>query len=468
MAIVTKIENVSGYPAKSFFVSMLTRDIDLEDAILDLLDNCVDGAIRHRSKKMADDDSLKDYWAKITFDETKFMIEDNCGGIPWTLAHEYAFRLGKPEGSNNKPGTIGVVGIGMKRAIFKLGRQSSVYSHHKDDTFTVTIPPEWFEDDTNWRFTAERTKPKRKEYGTIVEIGDLTEAAQKAFRAGSTFRENFPVVVAETYSYLLQKGFEVQINNKAIKRKPVKLCFEDQKNLQKKAALIRPFVYQATSHGIDIFVTVGYRSRILTEAERDDEAKASFAAKEAGWTVVCNDRVVLANDRSSKTGWGWGGIPQFHNQFSCIAGIVEFSSPDMGNLPITTTKRGIDTGNELYTLVRQKMQEGLKHFTTNTNRWKGFESELRRHFDGTAFLDLLEIKKVAEKLPMVTLRSNGFQQQYKPKLPEKKKDDNTGRICFVKELEDIETVSQYLFDETRSTQEIGATCFDRVLKEATE
>ena len=30
-------------PTKAFFVRMLTRDIELADAILDLLDNCVDG-----------------------------------------------------------------------------------------------------------------------------------------------------------------------------------------------------------------------------------------------------------------------------------------------------------------------------------------------------------------------------------------------------------------------------------------
>lgn len=33
-------------PTKDFFINMLTRDIDLNDAILDLLDNCLDGAIR--------------------------------------------------------------------------------------------------------------------------------------------------------------------------------------------------------------------------------------------------------------------------------------------------------------------------------------------------------------------------------------------------------------------------------------
>jgi hypothetical protein len=33
-------------PTKRFFVSMLTRDIALDDAILDLLDNCLDGVTR--------------------------------------------------------------------------------------------------------------------------------------------------------------------------------------------------------------------------------------------------------------------------------------------------------------------------------------------------------------------------------------------------------------------------------------
>ena len=39
-------ESVSARPVKSFFVSMLIRDNKLVDAIMDLLDNCVDGILR--------------------------------------------------------------------------------------------------------------------------------------------------------------------------------------------------------------------------------------------------------------------------------------------------------------------------------------------------------------------------------------------------------------------------------------
>src|SRR3989442_15013999 len=93
-----EIRSVPAHPAKTFFISMLTRDIDLQDAILDLLDNCVDGAIRIRSKAMTEKDSFKGFWAHVTFSEGRFVIEDNCGGIPWEIAKHYAFCFGRREG----------------------------------------------------------------------------------------------------------------------------------------------------------------------------------------------------------------------------------------------------------------------------------------------------------------------------------------------------------------------------------
>ena len=130
-----EIKSVPSHSAKAFFVSMLTRDIALQDAILDLLDNSIDGAIRTRGKELADEESFDGFWAKIDFSEKRFTIENNCGGIPWQIAHEYAFRMGRPEGVQSNPGTTGVVGIGMKRAIFKMGRECHVHSNHKDDAF---------------------------------------------------------------------------------------------------------------------------------------------------------------------------------------------------------------------------------------------------------------------------------------------------------------------------------------------
>jgi hypothetical protein len=464
---VAEIKEVPNLPAKEFFVKMLTRDIDLHDAILDLLDNCVDGAIRTRSTEMAKEDSLEGYWTKINFDGKRFTIEDNCGGIPWNIAKDYAFCMGHREDVHTKPGTIGVVGIGMKRAIFKMGRECYVHSNHKDDAFLVSIPPTWFESKEWGVFDAEREKPSGR-YGTIIEISELEEGVQLAFGKGSTFRDAFESMVAEAYSYIIEKGFNVKINGTDVKRKPIKLCFEDRDAPRKKGSLFRPYIYESKIKDIEVFIAVGYRSRMPTQEEQDNEVESSFRARESGWTIICNDRVVLSNDRTIKTGWGFGGIPNFHNQFSCIAGVVEFRSDNIANLPITTTKRGIDSSKDIYTLVRQRMQEGLKSFTKNTNRWKGFESELKEKFDKLEFLDLKELKKVAHKLPFANVHGDGLQKQFKPELPEKKRITTTRRICFEKKIADIEKVSQYLFDEIRTPEEVGETCFDRTLSAATK
>ncbi len=90
---MTKYTNVPANPVKRFFVEMLTRDIDVEDAILDLLDNCVDGILRSIGDvEFNNKEPYMDYWAKIEVSGNKFQINDNCGGIPWS-EHDKAFRM---------------------------------------------------------------------------------------------------------------------------------------------------------------------------------------------------------------------------------------------------------------------------------------------------------------------------------------------------------------------------------------
>jgi hypothetical protein len=335
-----KIKQVAGLPAKTFFVLMLTRDIELQDAILDLLDNCVDGALRTRSKAKAKRDSLEGFHASIHFDEDRFVIEDNCGGIPWDLARDYAFRMGKPEGAPEEEGTIGVVGIGMKRAIFKMGRECHALSEHKDDSFLVSIEPDWFTDDQKWNFRAERTKPGRRDHGTIIEITHLLDPVRIAFKEGSSFRTDFPQIVADSYSYLIEKGFAVTINGVPVKQRPVRL-FVERPRPRRAERLIQPFLYTTELDEVEVFLAVGYRSWLKTREELDAEAQqATFSAKDAGWTVVCNDRVVLTADRTVKM----GGAPEvFHNSITNSA-VLPGSSNSRQNMLIDCQSRRRSAG----------------------------------------------------------------------------------------------------------------------------
>ena len=42
------------YPRKNFFVQMFTKDISLEDCVLDLIDNSIDGFIRSRHLRLSE------------------------------------------------------------------------------------------------------------------------------------------------------------------------------------------------------------------------------------------------------------------------------------------------------------------------------------------------------------------------------------------------------------------------------
>ena len=100
---------VEAEPTKEFFISMLVRDIQLIPAIVDLVDNSVDGAIRLRGAA-----SLDGLVVRLTVSENEFKIADNCGGIPLPIARTYAFRFGRAVGMAATPHSIGQFGVGMK------------------------------------------------------------------------------------------------------------------------------------------------------------------------------------------------------------------------------------------------------------------------------------------------------------------------------------------------------------------
>ena len=88
---------VNANPTKEFFISMLTRDIDIKAAILELIDNSIDGA-----KRLRPEGDYRNLYIKIDFDKDHFLIQDNCGGMGIDIATEYAFRFGRSFYNNQK------------------------------------------------------------------------------------------------------------------------------------------------------------------------------------------------------------------------------------------------------------------------------------------------------------------------------------------------------------------------------
>jgi hypothetical protein len=166
-------EQADASPAKEFFIRMITRDIDLDDCILDLLDNSLDGAKRVRNSAPAAELTSKEFarlYIKIIMSKQRFSIVDNCGGISIDDAKNYAFHFGRrSDEQRDAPESIGIYGIGMKRAMFKIGTNIKICSSTTKESFEVDINVPVWEKDPKWKFDLEPGRPLKKA-GTEIAI----------------------------------------------------------------------------------------------------------------------------------------------------------------------------------------------------------------------------------------------------------------------------------------------------------
>lgn len=453
-------------PTKQFFVSMLTRDISLADAILDLVDNCLDGALRSAN---GGEVNYALYFVKITLAEDFFSIEDNCGGIPRDVARNYAFKMGRePDDDRDSDNeTIGMYGVGMKRAIFKMGREAKVRTRYGEDAFEVPITSDWL-DNKDWDplpITESDAYSRLPEPGTNILVRSLYPGVSKHF-INDAFINELRTSISEHFTIFLQRGLNISVNDKLIEAIHVEVLVSEKDDGPV------PYVFQKTIDGVIVSITVGLNTGRGVVSEDDDtpDFERDRSAATAGWTVFCNDRAVIVGDKSRLTGWG-DGIPLYHYQFSIITGIVEFRSKMADRLPITTTKRALDSSSDIWLQALVKMKEGMRVWINYTNTWKNHpRSDQTKHWETAKSYSLKNtIEIVAKRGHAVkadgTIEFNPHRQKVIPIPPTKK--PSSRKIIFSRPVEEIRTVSKSLFDRyDEQPGIIGDKCFEIVLQEA--
>ena len=454
----TEVKQIQAYPAKRFFVEMLTKDILLLDAVLDLIDNSLDGAMRETNRAGKADifNKYDGYHVDISFDDKHFRINDNCGGIPRNVAINSAFRMGRPSSDIDADlPTVGVYGIGMKRSIFKMGRSCKITSRTEDTTLIVNMSPEWMYD-----------------VGTEILVENLIPGIKTSFSAGPGFINDLIDATEVYYSSFIERGFSITINGHEIVPNADVLSIEE--NFDSKDEAISPYVYVDNVDGVEISVMIGfYRSFASQEEEekalRGNESKAK--SSKAGITIICNDRVVIHADKTRMTGWGEAGVPSYHTQFISITGVVKFQSTDPSKLPLTTTKRGIEGNSDLYLKVKERIREGLKLFTGFTNRWKTREDKEKLSIQ-TGKSKNIAPSELMTSIPAskwISMRGEGNEnaKKFVPNLPKPPRESTDRRISFSRPIEEIKIISEFYFEnDSASPQEVGERCFDEALRRA--
>ena len=337
---------VAGRPSKTFFVDMITRDLTVEDALLDLIDNSLDEAVEqqrvnvmtvltggaNRGKRFADAS------VDILIGDGRIEVRDNCGGISVEQARTSVFRFGNPDVRPAKGG-LSVYGIGMKRAFFKMGRIIVVESSTDTERFRVDIDVHaWQEqgdeqdEDWNFQFTeiSEHAEPPDWQ-GTKITITELTSPVARRLESVS-FAKELLARIASSYALFLEAGMRITVNKQPAESVlPEILTAKDMTPARKRFKVGK----------VDVLITAGVAPRSDTRRH--------------GWYVFCNGRMVLSADQSNVTGWGLN-LPKWHTKFGHFVGMVYFRSEDVRDLPWRTTKQGVVVESHLYQQVLAEMQ----------------------------------------------------------------------------------------------------------------
>ena len=335
---------IEGNPTKKFFIEMITRDISIEDAIIDLLDNSIDGA-----NKICPDD-YSGLFVELIINDKEFSIKDNCGGFSLETAQRYAFRFGRPDEAPKVKNTVGRFGIGMKRSLFKIGKSFVVESESEHDHFKVDVKVDEWSKKTrpvvvegnqttiidDWSFNYEIINDVTQGYrGTYIKVTELNNEVKDLF-AEDSFLSDLVDNIQKLLNFSLLKGITITLNGRKL---------EGQKNELLFSATHKP--YYVDGYLGDV------RYRIIAGLGEIGEPKKS------GWYVYCNNRLILEADTSNITGWGVSPVPKWHTNFVMFRGLLFLDSEETLNLPLTTTKKGIDATSEVYKAILPIMKHAM-------------------------------------------------------------------------------------------------------------
>lgn len=428
---------INANPTKKFFIDMLVRDIALEPAIAELVDNSLDGVKKFRKKYNYDEACS----IEVSFDKDQFTISDTCGGISIADARDYCFRFGRDsERDFELSDGTGVFGIGMKRALFRMGKVFDIQSITPEESFSIHIDvDEWIKDkNENWTFQFSEMnvgKNDPKDCGTFISVSQLHEPIKNSF-TNPYFRDSFFGYVQRRCSIIKDLNVSVVINEKNI-------LYKDQKILFSRS--FKPFV---KSYEVD-----GVKTKIIAGCAKLGEPK------NAGWYIQCNGRMILFANQGEETGWGTDDIRPFHVEFAAFRGYVLFESSDLEKLPWNTTKTGVDASSKYYHKALDEMKECERIFISWRKKLNEF---LRDNEEINADLIFEGDEKEIMSAEIAAYAQDNYQFVF-PELTSVNfpvPAEPVTRISFKVEKKKVDEIKSYFGKVRMNNKEIGEKIFE--------
>ena len=427
-------------PEKRLFISLITRDISLAEALLDLIDNSINAAL----VPLADDLKTADDYQRLlqnkrikpkvqidlTVRSAKIAITDNAPGIPLKTAETHVFKFGRDTDDAVDSDRLSVYGIGLKRAMFKCGNKIRIKSDHRKGGFALNLNvQEWAKIKAEpWQFEITPRPGTITDCGTQIVITKLHDDVLRRMDDG-LFLAQLRDRIARTYSFFMGRVVDITLNGTIIEKE----TFEIGSNYANE---------KFKSGKVSCNITAGIAA---TTGE-------VFRDKNSGWFVFCNGRAVLFADKSSMTGWAGAGLPIFQPKHRPFLGTVFFVSADTEALPWTTTKASVNEESAIW-------QETKRHMVKAGRIVIGFLD--KRYTDEGTEVAPADLHAASGKpVSLITAAVAAPSEFAPPKAPR----PSTTKIQYQAKDSDIRKIATYLRKSGMGGSAVGRYTFNYFLK----
>jgi Molecular chaperone, HSP90 family len=332
---------VEATPSKRLFLSIIA-DYDLHRAICELIDNGIDVWIRQHKAKLVQID------VTLNVAQQTISVTDNAGGL---RKEELSVIIGPGQsGSGDEDRTIGIFGVGTKRAIVALAQDVRIRTRFATEpTFQIEFDDEWLELQDDW--TLPLYKVDNIEEGqTIVSLQRLRK--QITERSIDDLRSH----LGATYGRFIRDGdIDLRVNGE-----PVEAIFFDDWSY--------PPGYEPRHYSGSI--PVGNQDSVDVSVMAGLSSESSPATGEYGVYFYCNDRLIARALKNPDVGFlkGFAGLP--HPKVSLTKVIVSLSGRPRF-LPWNSSKSDIDTKKEVFVSLRGWLMNIVKDYAAISRTWMG-------------------------------------------------------------------------------------------------
>jgi hypothetical protein len=337
---------------RSYVFDVMTQDISTSECLLDLIDNSIDAARRDISSKCQPSiskglpESYDGYFINLNISPEKIEIIDNCQGMEQQLLAEKAFKLGSRHRQNY---SIGIYGVGLIRAFWKMGNEGSLITDNGKEMFHLNFSKSEIDKNENSLLPADIkvTTGSRRNH---LLIQDLTNEAFLDCN-DSGWISLLRVKISRVFGLCIRKGLVIKINEVLVPEFGPKI----RKDLED---LYFPRTWN-TSNGVLVKVEAGVHENYLFTGERNHSAdKNKLLTKDFGWYVACNDRIVLIADMSPRVGWN----NVWHSEYNGFLGWAHFISSDAKLLPWNSRKTDISLEKTAQREVAPELKKFADHY----------------------------------------------------------------------------------------------------------